>query len=238
MVHEIYSDAIHVLDRGGDRSEIIITLHMDGKTFVVRGQDLRSLRLHYDSEKKTNIKKIAGAVKTHHVYTSLKTGKRFMVGIRRVYFGDVPLWLVVSRRRGGLCWYLTNAKSTRREIMDTVMDAYGLRWRVEEYHRQIKQDYHLEQICLRTYTAIKNMGVLVMLAASFCARLPEHIVIHMLAVCNLLPRKRISDIPDYQYYRIGAAVACILHHTKKQRYKPLRICKRDYFQLQLDFGGF
>ncbi len=33
-------------------------------------------------------------------------------------------------------------------VMITVMHPYGLIWRVEEYHRQIKQDYHLEKICL------------------------------------------------------------------------------------------
>ena len=51
--------------------------------------------------------------------------------------------------------------------MITVMHAYGLRWRVEEYHRQIKQDYSLESIFLHKYSSIKNMGVILMLAAVF-----------------------------------------------------------------------
>ena len=117
------------------------------------------------------------------------------------------------------------------------MSGYGLRWRVEEYHRQIKQDYHLEQICLRKYKAIKNMGVIVMLAASFCARLPKNLVIRLLALTKQLPRNRLRDIPSYPYYMIVAAVARTLEHAGKRRWKSLRIRKRDYFQLQLDLKG-
>ena len=133
------------------------------------------------------------------------------MGIRRLYLDGTPLWLVVSRRRrGGITWYLTNVEGDRTTIMNMVMEAYGLRWRVEEYHRQIKQDYGLESLCLRKYSAIKNIGVLVMLAASFCASLPEHLVIRMIAAANLLPRKRLGDIPGYQLYMIVAAVALTL----------------------------
>ena len=165
----------------------------------------------------------------------------FSVGMRRVYLDDTPLWLVVSRRQrsaDALSWYLTNVQGSRNAVMMTALDAYGLRWRIEEYHRQIKQDYHLEEICLRKYNTIKNMGVIVMLAASFCARLPENLVIKLLILSNLLPRKRLSDIPSYQYYMITAAVARAMEFAHKRRCKPLRIRKRDYFQLNLDLKGF
>ena len=145
--------------------------------------------------------------------------------------------MVSRRRRGGLSWYLTNVEGTRTAIMDTVMEAYGLRWRVEEYHRQIKQDYGLEKICLRNYNAIKNMGALVALAASFCAGLPEHLVIQMIAAAGILPRKRLRDIPSYPYYMLTAAVARVLGQTHKKRPKPLRVRKCDYFQLSLVLQG-
>ncbi len=239
MVQGMHPEAINVLDRGGDRSEIITSLMVTGKRFVIRGQDQRSLVLHKDSDKKTNIKAIAEKTRTRHAYKSLKNGKWFDVGIRRVYLNGTSLWLVVSRRRrGGLSWYLTNVDGTSEEIMNTVMEAYGLRWRVEEYHRQIKQDYGLEEICLRNYNAIKNMGVFVVLAATFCAQMPQPLVIQMLAVSNLLPRKQLRDIPAYPYYKIVAAVAYILQTTTKRRPKPLRIRKREYFQFNLQLEGF
>lgn len=238
MVQEIHPEAVYVIDRGGDRTEIMKQLIKDGKLFVIRGQEQRSLRLHKDGEKKTNIKTIAQKVNLCHVYKSQRSGEQFAVGVRRVYLDNIPLWLVASKRSaGGFSWYLTNVTGTRTEIMDTVLEAYGLRWRIEEYHRQIKQDYSLERLCVRSYQAIKNMGVLVMLAASFCAQLPEHIMITLLAVSNQLPRKRLRDIPKYPYYKIIAAVAYILQLTEKRSYKPLHVRKRDYFQLKLDFLG-
>jgi hypothetical protein len=238
MVHEVHPEAVYVIDRGGDRNEIMAPLHKDWKLFVIRGQEQRSLGLHKDSEKKTNIKTIAQKVNLCHIYKSQRNGEQFAVGIRRVYLGDIPLWLVASKRRGGgFSWYLTNVTGTRTEVMDTVLEAYGLRWRIEEYHRQIKQDYGLEKLCVRSYQAIKNMGVLVMLAASFCARLPENIVIRLLAFSNQLPRKRLCDIPKYPYYKIIAAVAYILQLTEKRSYKPLNVRKREYFQFQLEFKG-
>jgi hypothetical protein len=238
LVNALHPDAIYVLDRGGDRSSIIDSLIEDGKWFVIRGQDQRSLRLHRDSEKETNIKDIAKKTKTSYAYKSLRNGEWYDVGIRRVYYGETPLWLVVSRRRrGGLSWYLVNAEGTRTAIMNIAMEAYGFRWRVEEYHRQVKQNYSLEKICLRKYNAIKNMGALVALAASYCARLPEHLVIKMLAATNRLPRKKLQDIPSYPMYMIIAAVACTLESAVKQRPKPLRIRKRDYLQLSLALQG-
>lgn len=239
LVHEVHPEAIYVLDRGGDRSCILDALIEDKKQFVIRGQAQRSLMLHKDSGKLTNIEDIAKNTRTSQAYKSLRNGECFDMGIRRVYYGKTPLWLVVSRRRrGGLSWYLTNVDGTRVGIMNSVMEAYGLRWRVEEYHRQIKQDYNLEKICLRNYNAIKNMGVLVLLAASLLACLPKTLLIQMLAVTNMLPRKSIRDIPDYPYYMITAAVAGVLSQTQKRRPKPLRMRKRDYFQLNLDLRGF
>lgn len=234
LVHTIHPGVISVLDRGGDRSALIDEFILNDMLFVIRGQDRRSLGLHRDSDRQTTIKTIAERTHASHAYRSLRNGEWFDVGIRRVYYDGTPLWLVVSRRRrGGLSWYLTNVAGTRTTIMETVMEAYGLRWRVEEYHRQIKQDYRLESLCLRKYAAIKNMGVLVMLAAAFCARLPHHLVIRMVAAANRLPRKRLSDIPGYPFYMIVDAVAHALEGAVKRRPRPLRIRKRDYFQLSL-----
>jgi hypothetical protein len=236
-IYEVNKEAVFVIDRGGDRSELINPMIRDGKFFVIRGDDKRSLRLHTDSGKATNIEVIASRTKTPYQFRSERKGEIFYIGIRRVYFGEESLWLVVSRRRrekNALSWYLTNIPGSRKTVMTDAMEAYGLRWRVEEYHRHIKQDYNLEQICLRKYSAIKNMCAIVMLAASFCARLPRNIVIKLLALTNQLPRKRLSDIPDYPYYMITHAVARAMEHAVKRRPKPLRIRKRDYLQLNLD----
>jgi len=137
--------------------------------------------------------------------------------------------------KDALSWYLTNIEEgSRKIVMMTAMHSYGLRWRVEEYHRQIKQNYQLEKVCLSKYNAIKNMGVIVMLAASFCARLPKNLAVKLLAATEQLSRNRLSDIPSYPYYMITGVFSRALENAKKRRYKPLHVRKRDYLQLNLD----
>ncbi len=153
-IYEVNKEAVFVIDRGGDRSKLINPMIRDGKFFVIRGDNKRSLRLHTDSGKATNIEVIARRTKTPYPFRSERNGELFYIGISRVYFGKESLWLVVSRRqreKNALSWYLTRVPGSRKTVMETAMEAYGLKWRVEEYHRQIKQDYKLERICLRKY---------------------------------------------------------------------------------------
>ena len=81
------------------------------------------------------------------------------------------------------------------------------------------------------------MCAIVMLAASFCARLPKNLVIKLLAHTKQLPRNRLSDISSYPYYMIMSAVARTLELAVKRQYKPLRIRKRNYLQLNIDLWG-
>ena len=75
LVHSLHPGAIHVLDRGGDRSNIIDCFIADRKLFVIRCQDQRSLRLYQDSEKLRNIREIAKKTKTSYTYKSLTGAK-------------------------------------------------------------------------------------------------------------------------------------------------------------------
>jgi len=119
-IHELHKKAIFVIDRGGDRSKLLKPLLDKDKRFVIRRDDKRSLRLHADSAKKTNIENIARKTKTQYSFKSARNGEIFYVGIRRIYFGKESLWLVVSRRQGeknALSWYLTNVTGFRVNLL-------------------------------------------------------------------------------------------------------------------------
>ena len=241
-VHQVHPDAIMVMDRGGDRNTILEPLLRAGIPFVVRGMGSRKLRLHADSEKETNVEQIAGKVRLTEQHTLRRVGRHrrgkctaFDLGIKQVYLGEHPLWLVACRRQGaGRSWYLTNCPGTRHQIMSTVVQAYGQRWRIEELHRHIKQDFHFEQIAVRDYPSIKALGVLVMLAASFVMRLPQALMHAILAVTGVLPRKRLSDIPAYPFYLVCQALAKLLAAAGKRPPTPLWLRRRDYWQLKLN----
>jgi hypothetical protein len=238
MLHRVHPGAIVVLDRGGDRGTIMEELIKKKRSFIIRGQDQRHLRLHSDSAKKTLIGDIARGTKVRRSYTSIRNGAHFRVGIRRVYLGKHPLWLVAAKRcGGGLSWYLTTIDGPREAIMDTVMEGYGYRWTIEEFHRQVKQDYSLESIRLQRYEAIKSMGALIMVAVSFCAHLPQGLAVKLVSSAGLLERKRLRDMPAFALYKITEAVANAITASIKRPQKPLRLRKRDYFQLKLALQG-
>lgn len=136
MIHCIHPEAIMVFDRGGDRGTIMEHLIAGQRRFIIRGQDQRHLRLHTDSGKGTLIGDIARRMTLDRTYIQTRRGVRFAVGIRRVYLGNHPLWLIAAQRRGaGLSWYLTNLAGGRDSIIATVMEGYGFRWSIEEFHR-------------------------------------------------------------------------------------------------------
>lgn len=241
-MHQRNPEGIAVIDRGGDRGTIIEPLFAAGVPFIIRGMSLRNLRLHADAATETNIETIARRVRPTEDYTLRREGRHgrgktivFRVGIRRVYLGGRALWLVVCHRHGGgMSWFLTTVVGSRFAVMDTVLEGYGERWRIEEIHRQLKQDFHFERIAVRDYGSLKALGVLVMLAEAFLMQMPAAVRHLMMAVSNVLPRKRITDVPHYPFYLLSAAVAKLLAAAGKRPPTPLWLRRRDDAQLKLD----
>ncbi len=224
-VWKVHRWAIFIIDRGGDRGALLVRFFRDSIRFIVRGQDTRNVWLDKECAKKINIRQAACGTKTDWRYES-RTGTAFRVGCRRIYLEGKALWLVATRREenlNALSWFLTNVEGTWKKVMDTVMEGYGYRWRVEEYHRQVKQDYGLEWMCVRGYEALQNMTALVMLAAAFVMRLPRMLAFRLARAAKRLPRNRESDILSYGYYMFSAAVSWLLHACRKRQSNPLHL---------------
>ena len=96
-----------------------------------------------------------------------------LAGVRVTYSskGETHyLWLVVSRnqKHGGLCYLLI--KSPIENAIEVAMWAfkgYGLRWKIEEYHRHIKQEYKLEDIQIKTFVGLQSMLAILTVAMFF-----------------------------------------------------------------------
>jgi len=69
------------------------------------------------------------------------------------------LWLVITKRaNGGYCWLLTRSpKESIVEVIKEAFTAYGFRWKIEEYHRHIKECYNLEDIQIKTFKGLQSM---------------------------------------------------------------------------------
>lgn len=109
------------------------------------------------------------------------------------------LWLVVMKgRHGGYCWLLCYFKDCRsaKQAVELALKGYGLRWKIEEVHHEIKVDYKLEAIRVERFDALKTMVALLWTAVScLYTRLerlaPEPIFHPTLALVN---RKKLKEV--------------------------------------------
>lgn len=215
---------IWAMDRGGDRRKILIPL-LDGKLqFVVRQDGDRHILLprggkHAASEAarwcRTPFEKVVEVEREGHVEKKhLKMGS---LGVRLPERPDVPVWLVVIR---GLAAHpillLTNVPpEPGKDHAEWIADIYLTRWKCEEAYRFIKQSYHLEDVRVRSYAALRNTYVLVHAVFYFVS-----VVIGTKAKLNLIFKKvcekakRFYEIATFFQYAIADGIHRLLFASR------------------------
>lgn len=221
-----------VIDRGGDRRMLIEQFLQDRRYFIIRQTGNRDL---HTGEKRNSLRSLSKKISLYYRINVTKTRhnkKRidtYYCGAMRVYFPNKltgcywknPLWLVKAQREGkGFVWYLCSLPvDDEQSAIKMAMEGYGLRWRIEEYHRQIKNDYHLEEVCLRRYMALKNFMSLFMTAMSFVYHYFESLSLELLteAKIKLVYRdKSLREYLGFNYYKVARALAWLFSKTKLQ----------------------
>lgn len=129
------------------------------------------------------------------------------------------LWLVVSRdkKHGGLCYLLVKSKlTTAIEIAKWAFKGYGLRWKIEEYHRHIKQEYRLEQVQLKTFDGLQSMLSVLTVAMYIIYKKIKAIHFGLLldAGYNYLNKHTVRELTNFIYYKISKVISILLMPTK------------------------
>ncbi len=225
-------DLIWVMDRGMDRNVLYDALDERDYNYLIRQTGQRNLILN---GQELPLKQISKQVKLKWEYkvTRLQKNKRrefnFKAGAIKVKRPNrnKELWLVVVRyRSGGYSWYLLSKAGCNNEqdAVRTVLEGYPLRWKIEEIHRQIKQDYHLESIRLQRYEALKTMNALMWMALSFLYTRLEPLALDIIyePELGLVNRKRFVDLLRFIYYKLALAVRKILALARVY-YPPKRL---------------
>jgi len=213
-------DAIVVEDRGGDRFALLNAHLQARRQFIVRQTGTRHL---WYKGKRRSFKYLTQQTELAWSYTVKRIHKN---KIRSLHFdcGALPvrltatgeeLWLIVMKeRRRGYCWLLCHFKNcaSAQEAVELALKGYGLRWKIEEVHRQIKTDYHWEGIRLLRYEALKTMNALLWMAVSFLYTRLEtlaHEIIHhpQLGVKN---QKKLVDLMRFKFYKLAFAFKSIM----------------------------
>jgi hypothetical protein len=211
-----------VFDRGGDNeilkdffinetSQCIIRLKRNtGLNY--KGQKLKvsqiAKRIKYTIKQSVSKMKKGKVISETHdlaavkVFISLK-GKKY------------PLWLVVSRNtmHGGLCYLLVKTHlTTAAQVARWAFKGYGLRWKIEEYHRHVKQEYKLEDIQIKTFTGLQSMLAILTVAMHIIYKKIKAIHIQLLldAGYNYLNKNQIRELTNFIYYKISKIVSILL----------------------------
>ncbi|RMH41946.1 MAG: hypothetical protein D6694_08460 [Gammaproteobacteria bacterium] len=226
-------EQIFVYDRGGDRIKLMMPWIKQKQYFIIRQTGLRHIYVNNELKK---LKEYAKRINRPHritVHTRRRNrlkARLFECGARQVYLPrehgsgpmDTALWLVSAREPGkGWCWYLCFIPAeTEAAAVRIAMQGYGYRWKIEEVHRQIKSDYHLEDICLRRYTALKNFNVLFWMTMSFLYQHMEGLsleVLQHLKVQVVYRRHKLKEYIGFVYYKLAKAVKIIFAEIRLRR---------------------
>ena len=228
------SEQILVNDRAGDRRVLIAEFLNIGQRFIIRQSGKR--HLNYNG-KNLALKRIYRKAKLTHTYCVTRNyhGRKvehiYQVGALPVYFPttdlqgriEIPLWLVVVKEEGkGYSWFLSYLDiQNPNEAIEVTMKGYQYRWKAEEFHRQIKQDYSLENILYQRYEAVRAVGALLVIVMGFLSKLPKMLIMELILNARLFQTCISKDLPKYLYYRITEAVRIALSNVTKHRLAPL-----------------
>ena len=225
---ELQGRGIYVMDRGGDRGELLNHLLDNGLRFIVRLVGERDLRF---ANRYRSAEELARDCPRHYAETVIKEEagqeRRMHVeyGFRRVQLPGrpEPLALVVVRGFGEKpLLLLTNVAVTdSRRSLWFIVAGYLTRWLVEEAIRFIKQSYRLEDMRVLCYERLRNLAALVMAAAYFTAIwLGETLKLAVLATRVAQLARRFFGVPDFHYYALADGLARLLSRLPWRRHLP------------------
>jgi len=212
---------IYVMDRGGDRGNLLVPFLERVMRFIVRLVGDRHLMVR---GKRRLAADLARGCPRYYSTTVVRESKgkekiyRLSFGFRKVKLPgrDEVLYLVVVDGFGEKPLLLLTNLSVKKTFKSLwqVVGGFLTRWRIEETIRFWKQSYNVEDIRVLTYQRLRNMIALVLAACFFAAvRLGEDVKLTILACRVKEISKRLFGIPEFHYYALADGVAHLLRRT-------------------------
>ena len=222
-VFSVVKNSTHILvfDRAFDAIRVIEWLIGKGFYFVIR---LREQRHLYIDGKKVGYKEWRRIPLFKEIIVDKITRKNrikkehYLAGIKEVSlpyskYRKEKLWLLVMKKKrvkekdNGFSYFLGRVPEEMppEEAFNEMLSAYGARWKIEEFHRQIKQDFSVENVQMKRYEALRNMMTIVWTIASyFVLQRFKRLMIGIIGerMSNRKQRQYLKKEWKYIYYRI------------------------------------
>ena len=210
---------IYVIDRGGDRKKLIEPMLFKKLNFIIRTKDQRLMLL--GNNRKRKIEEIVDKYidYTHKYKVEIdnqgsKEKKEVELGKKKVKIPGIKKELYLVAVKGFGHKPMTLLTNTDKNPIIT-LEMYLTRWKVEESIRFLKQEYNLEDIRVRNYSALKNTVAL--LAAVFyflSVYLGRKLKLNILLKKIYEKAKRFFQIPTFKQYALADGIFRIFFNTK------------------------
>lgn len=234
----------YIYDRGMDTGIL--------RNFIIGGDEDFILRLKKTTKllyrgKELKVSEIAKKVpifmelSATKVKKNKKVKKQYSCGAVKVKYQIgrqiFTLWLVITQNKGGgYCYLLTRAgQENIIEIIKETFKAYGFRWKIEEYHRHIKDSYKLEDIQVKTFEGLQSMLAILTITMAILYRELASIHIRLILESGVktLNKEKIDQLYNFVYYKISKILKVLLAHVKPKAFLPDITISSNQLQLKL-----
>lgn len=237
---------IYVIDRAGDREVLIQGLLERSVKFLMRLVGSRHIEMggHFQSVLQTARAMRCKYVREVTIETKegIRETKVLHMGVKEIHlrFSEAPLqWVVIkgwSKEKPMML--LTNMESKNRErFAHKMLEIYLTRWKCEEGFRFIKQSYQLEDVRVRSLSALRNSMTFVHAVFYFISTvLGQGLKMNILLLKICQKAMRFFEVPSFKQYAIADGIYRVLFGG---RYKPIldpNLLQNDQPLLPLNFA--
>ena len=221
----------YIYDRGMDRAILRDFIIANEDSFILRLKKTTKLLYRGKELKVSDIAKklsLFMELSATKIKKNKRIKKQYSCGAVKVGYQingqRHNLWLVVTQNKGGGYCYLlcrTGEENITRIIKET-FKAYGYRWKIEEYHRHIKDSYNLEDIQVKTFEGLQSMLAILTIAMSIIYRelASMHIRLILDSGVKTLNKNKIYELYNFVYYKISKIIKVLLAHVKPKAFLP------------------
>ncbi len=237
----------YVFDRLYDDRYVFNFMNQQESNYIIRAKNNRTI---YVDGEKYSFRDAAKMIELTHTYFDSFTKKKFKYGVKKVSISLdsypkkkapnlINVYLTVARfpNNGGYFYYFSNfprEELSEKQVGEKCLRCYRLRWKIEEVHRQLKQDFGWEKIQLLNYNRLKMLNTVFWITASFLYSTKRFLKDLLEVFKDDIISKKNDKVPlmGFVFYRLTRAVKKLFFPVK-QRSKIK--AKFDRMQMVLKF---
>jgi len=250
---QVYSNnkSIFTADRSYDDKKVIDYLYRNDVRFIIRSKGVRDV--YYQGER-MSFSEVSRKVEMPYTFTGRTRHEQLIAGAvnvsvpvdphpRKKNTALVPLTLIVARYKtrgklGGFFYLFCSFphhEMPEEELIEKALRCYRIRWKIEEFYRQVKCTFNWESLQLMTYQSLKTFNSLLLAALIFLYDL-ETMKLQFAQTCTYLmleSKNKLKELSKFIYYRIASVVSYCFQFMKKYRKITYKYKNKCSLQLEL-----